>query len=410
MFSKLLAGTLLVAATLTSVAGGTAGTADASSPPAPQAAQPTGAPQPTEARDCRDAPTDQVATGATFNNPADGDPTAIVRQVCSLVKQAPEGARIRVAHFVMSGDAGADFAAELIAAHERGVDVQAVLDGGSKNDNPAVDQLTEALGTDESAGSWVHRCSRASEGNTAACIGNKGQHNKFYLFSKTGDASDVVVQSSANFTDNNSTTFWNNAVTIAGNTDLYAGYDGYFDDLAAEKESDDYYHVVQTSMAGGKANVHFFPRAGDDASTDPVVEQLSDVGCGDGTTIKIGMAEWDTYRIAIADRLVELAGEGCSVQVVYANTDSEVVERLSGTPGIEARELFTAPELPGNIHSKYMTVRGSTKGDADWVLTGSHNYGENSLRRNDEALIYSTVESLYAPYADNFAAMWQATA
>ncbi|HEX2130720.1 MAG TPA: phospholipase D-like domain-containing protein, partial [Actinophytocola sp.] len=356
------------------------------------------------ARPCRDAPTAPVRTGAVFNDPVGGDGTAIVRRICDLVHQAPSGSRIRIAHFVVSGDAGLDFATELIAAHRRGVDVQIVLDGW-QDTTPAAEALRAALGTDETRASWLHVCSRVSpEGNTSSCIGTKGQHNKFYLFSRTGGASDVVVQSSANFTDLNSRTYWNNAVTLVGNTRLYRAYDAYFEDLAAERATDDYYRTTTTGMRGGMVRSYFFPRA----EGDHVLEILDQVGCRGGTTIRIGMSEWDTYRIAIARRLVELSGQGCSVSIVHGLMDPEVRDTLSADPSIQLRELSVSDALPGRIHSKYFLVDGEFDGerDARWVFTGSPNWNHTSLRRNDEAMIQTNVRSVYDAYEANFAHMF----
>lgn len=358
------------------------------------------------ARPCGDAPAAPVATGAVFNDPAGGDPTAIVRQICSLVRQAPSGSRIRVAHFVISGEAGLDVATELAEAHERGVDVQLVLDGWQV-DNPAVELLRRTLGTDESRRSWLHVCTGLSpEGNTAACIGTKGQHNKFYLFSQTGGESDVVVQSSANFTDLNSTTYWNNAVTLPGNTRLYRAYDAYFEDLAAERRTDDYARTTTTGMRGGSVTAYFFPFA----TGDPVLDFLAGAGCDTRTTIRIGMSEWDTYRIGIAERLLELARRGCQVRIVHGKLDAEVRDVLSGHPNIALRALDDAGALPGRIHSKYLLLEGRHGGDrhARWVLTGSPNYNHTSLRRNDEAMIKTNIGSLYEQYEDNFATMYAA--
>ncbi|WP_199432720.1 phospholipase D-like domain-containing protein [Qaidamihabitans albus] len=354
-------------------------------------------------RPCRDAPVTPVTTGAVFNDPAAGDPTAIVRRICDLVHQAPSGSRIRIAHFVISGDAGMDFANELIDAHRRGVDVQLVLDGWQV-DNPAVHALRDEIGTDETRRSWLHVCTGLSpEGNTAACIGNKGQHNKFYLFSRTGGRSDVVVQSSANFTDLNSSTYWNNATTFVGNTRLFQAYGSYFEDLAAERRTSDYYREVTTGMRGGAVTAYFFPRA----EGDPIVENLAKVGCAGGTTVRIGMSEWDTYRIAIAERIAELAGEGCSVAVVHGKLDAEVREVLSAGPDIELYELDDARALPGRIHSKYLLVEGEFDGDrnARRVFTGSPNFNQTSLRRNDEAMIQTNIGKLYDQYRANFATM-----
>jgi len=359
----------------------------------------------TSKQPCRDAPATPVTTGAVFNNPAAGDPTAVVRQICGLVRQAPSGSRIRIAHFVISGAAGLDFANELIAAKRRGVDVQVVLDGWQVR-NTAVEALRREFGTDRSRASWLHVCTGLSpEGNTAACIGTKGNHNKFYLFSQTGGRSDVVVQSSANFTDVNSATYWNNAMTLVGNRRLYAAYNAYFEDLAAENRTDDYYRTVTTGMRGGSVTAYFFPRA----EGDPIVDHLAKAGCRTGTTIRIGMSEWDTYRIAIAERIVALAGQGCQVRIVHGLMDDAVRDLLSSHPNISMHELNGAT-LPGRIHSKYLLVEGDFDGDTDahWVLTGSPNFNRTSLRRNDEAMVKTNIKPVYEQYRASFETMYVA--
>ncbi|MEV0806297.1 phospholipase D-like domain-containing protein [Micromonospora sp. NPDC050200] len=353
----------------------------------------------TAASACHEAPINPVSTGAVFNNPAAGDPTAVVRQICGLVQQAPAGSRIRIAHFVISGAAGLDFAGELVAARRRGVDVQVVLDGWQVA-NPAVGMLRDELGTDRSRGSWLHVCSNLSpEGNTAACIGTKGNHNKFYLFSETGGRSDVVVQSSANFTDVNSATYWNNAMTLVGNRHLYAAYNRYFEDLAAERRDDDYYRTVATGMSGGSVTAFFYPRA----EGDPIVEQLAGIGCGAGATIRIGMSEWDSYRIGIAERIAELADQGCQVRIVHGLMDDEVYGLLSAHPNISLRELNGAT-LPGRIHSKYLLLESGEGGH--WVITGSPNFNRTSLRRNDEAMVKTNIKSVCEQYRASFEAMY----
>ncbi|MCG5217273.1 phospholipase D-like domain-containing protein [Streptosporangium sp. KLBMP 9127] len=349
---------------------------------------------------CADAPKVRVTTGAVFNDPVAGDGAAIVRQVCGLIHQAPPGSLIRVAHFVMSGAVGADFAGVLIKAHERGVKVQVIVDGDTRGATVAA-QLATALGTDTSTDSWLHTCSGPMSGGTAACIGTKGQHNKFYLFSRSGRADDVVVQSSANLTDLNSSTYWNNAVTITGNKRLYRAYSAYFDDLAAERKNPDYYRVV----AAGRVRAQFFPRAGTDATTDPIVESLAGVRCRTRTSISVGMSEWDTYRIAIPERLRELATQGCTVRIVAGIMDEGVERVLRSEPRIDLRVLGSGSALPGRIHSKYLLVQSSHD---RWTLTGSHNYNETSLRRNDEALLRLDDRSIFDQYAANFETMWAA--
>lgn len=357
------------------------------------------------AEPCVNVPLKPVTTGAAFSNPVAGRATGVVEQVCNLVNQAAPGSSIRLANFVISGNAGMDFTNALLAAHNRGVDVQVVIDGW-QIDKPASAKLIDTLGVDEAARSWVHVCSHKSpEGNTSSCIGTKGQHNKFYLFSETGGQKEVVVQASANFTDVNSKTYWNNALTFTGNHKLYEGYGSYFDDLVAEVQDADYYRTVSTGMQGGNVTAHFFPSA----TVDPVLDRVQELNCkNNGTSeIRIGMSEWDEARLGIADRLVELAQAGCSVRIVHGPMAESVLQRLSSQPGIVLREL-DSDKLPGRIHSKYLIAENMTgrHSGQNLVLTGSHNYNTTSLRRNDEAIVETSRQDVYLQYRENFEEMW----
>lgn len=350
-----------------------------------------------------------VATGAVFDDPTTGR-RDIMRHISTLIEQSSPGALIRVAIFVVSGETGKAFARDLLAAHERGVDVQMVVDGW-KADDRAVRMLIEQLGCDRSARSWLHTCTGLSpEGTTSACIGSKGMHNKFFLFSETGGARRVVVQSSANFTDLSAATHWNNALTLVGNDDLYQAYASYFADLSAERRNDDYYRVVQTAMAPGSVVAHFFPRAGGDASTDTILEILARVEGGSDTEIRVGMSEWDAYRIGIAQKLCELADSGASVRVVRGVMDDAVSAVLRSASCVELRALDDVRRLPGRIHSKYMLIDGKYAdiAGAKIVITGSHNYTQTSLRRNDEALLRLDAPAIHANYASNFSRAWEA--
>ncbi|MFG3437532.1 phospholipase D-like domain-containing protein [Nonomuraea sp. NPDC047897] len=353
------------------------------------------APAAAAASTCADAPDAPMTPRAVFNDPVGGDGAAIVRTLCGLVRQTPAGARIQVAHFVMSGADGAAFADELIKADRRGVDVRVVVDGDSRGQAVAR-RLADALGTDTSTRSWLHVCTGPMSGGTAACIGDKGQHNKFYLFSRTGGTSDVIVQSSANLTDLNSTTYWNNAVVLPGNRRLYAAYDAYFADLAAERKNLDYYRVVQTGAAGGAVRASFFPKA----EGDPVVDELDRVSCEGGATVRVGMSEWDTSRKGIAEKLRDLATRGCTVRIVYGIMDEEVRNVFRAEPRIESRVLGSGGALPGRLHSKYLLIEGPANGHR--VLTGSHNYNQTSLRRNDETLLRLNSRTIYQQYVQNF--------
>jgi phosphatidylserine/phosphatidylglycerophosphate/cardiolipin synthase-like enzyme len=342
-----------------------------------------------------------VITRAVFDQPSTGRTGAIFEAIRALVRGTAAGESIRIALFLMTGRAGRTLADELAAAHARNVDVRLVVDPWQAAD-PAVTALRRVLGSDRSARSWIHTCSKVSpEGNTGACIGTKGQHNKFFLFSSTGGASEVVVQASANATDQ---LCWNNSLTVVGAPALYRAYGSYFDDLAAERRTADYYRVTTTALARGTITSYFFPRAGEDASTDTIVELLEPVGSD--AVVRVAMSEWDRTRIAIADRLRTLADAGTRLRVVHGVMDEAVRQRLAGLR-TELRRLDSR-QLPGRVHSKYVLVERGEAGAGPWVVTGSPNFTHTSLRRNDEALLRLDLPTVYEQFLTDFATMWDA--
>ncbi|MBE1491421.1 phospholipase D-like domain-containing protein [Plantactinospora soyae] len=343
-----------------------------------------------------------VASGAVFNNPTvAAEQYRIVDHVRGLVQGAPAGSTISIAMYHWTSTTVAD---DIVAAHNRGVNVRLVLDYLSEQ-YPAVDTMRAALGTNRANRSWLTFCTQG-----AACIGNAGSpimHNKFYLFSSTSGSANVVVQSSANLTVSNATAYWNNAVTLVGNTGLYTAYLDYFDDLAAKAKNSDYYRTV----GSGNAKAYFFPRAGSDKTSDTIYNMLNEnVTCEGNTTvgtetgrtmIRIGM--WYFSRNGIAEELRALADQKCWIEVVYTTMDADVLSILSGHPRIV---LY---RIGGDhiVHSKYMLIEGTYAGtrNSKWVMTGSHNYTTAALRENDEALLRIESAPIHDQYRSNFWAL-----
>ncbi|MFD2765524.1 phospholipase D-like domain-containing protein [Micromonospora eburnea] len=343
-----------------------------------------------------------VTSGAVFNNPTVASQQyAIIDHLRGLIQNAAAGSTIRVAmyHFTLTRMSN-----DLIAAHDRGVNVQLVLDSESRS-YPAVVDLVNKLGTSRANPSWVTICTTGR-----ACIGNLNtpiMHNKFFLFSNTSGSTNVLVQSSANWTNDNAEKYWNNAVTLVGNTAVYNAYVAYFNDLAAQVKNNDYYRTTSS----GNAKSYFFPRAGSGASTDTIYNMLDEnvtcegntsVGTATGRTmIRIGM--WYFSRNAIASKLRELADRKCWVEVVYTEMDSDVRSILGGHDRIKLYRISGT----NIVHSKYMLIEGTYAGlrDTKWVMTGSHNYSNAALRENDEALLRIQSAAIHDQYRSNFWAL-----
>jgi phosphatidylserine/phosphatidylglycerophosphate/cardiolipin synthase-like enzyme len=345
-----------------------------------------------------------VTDGAVFNNPLIAAEQYKIRDhIRTLINGAPAGSTIRIAMYHFRDTL---VASDLINAKNRGANVQLVVDY-SDSAQTAVKDLIAALGSDRTKTSWLVLCTA-----NAACVGSAGtpiMHNKFYLFSSTSGSANVVVQSSANLTPDNATKYWNNAVTLAGNTGLYNAYVDYFNDLAAKAKNSNYY----TTIGSGNAKVYFFPRAGSDESTDTVYNMLNEnITCEGNTTvgtqdthrtiIRIGM--WYFSRDDIARKLRELADRKCWVDVIYTTIDDGVRGHLINHSRIA---LYQFPENAGNpyvIHSKYMLIEGTYAGEKDtkWVMTGSHNYTTAALRENDETMLRIKSNTIHDQYRANF--------
>ena len=339
-----------------------------------------------------------VTDGAIFNNPTVAAEQYKIRDhIRSLIQGTPAGATIRVTIYHFTNTSVSD---DLIAAKNRGVSVKVVVDRSHGGQAP-VTALKSALGENRGAASWVHVCT------DAACIGTKNtpiMHNKFFLFSSTGGASNVVVQASANLTTDNATKYWNNAVTLVGNANLYNGFAGYFDDLAYQRHTNDYY----TTVSSGNAKAYYFPRAGTGPSTDTIYNALDEnvtcqgntsVGTETGRTIiRIGM--WTFGREEIAQKLRELANQKCWVEVIYTEMYPAVRAALANHDRIV---LYHVPD-PWVIHSKYMLIEGTYAGQKDtkWVFTGSHNYTTSALRENDETLLRIKSAAIHDQFRANF--------
>ncbi|MER5887546.1 phospholipase D-like domain-containing protein [Streptomyces sp. NPDC001941] len=356
-----------------------------------------------------------VTTGATFNDPA-GDTAAQSRirdHVIDLVNQAPAGSTLSVAMYTFTEDPVSE---ALRDAKARGVGVRVVLDHTSVTmDGGEYDHLASWLGTDRTKSSWVYACP-AGRG----CIGSRKipsdtdgaiNHNKFFLFSSTGGAQNVVVQASANMTNLQRTDLFNNAVTIV-DAGLYAGYLSYFGDLLKYGQTaglSDYYKTPSS----GPYKAYFFPRkeaAGkeynNDATTDTVKLILDNVGCAGGTQVR--MAANLFTRDEVATKLVALKNAGC--QVVLA-ADGASGSMSAGVEGIISGKLTKRVECyedraGGNkvgLHSKYVLVNGTYDGVAGkkLVWTGSHNDTYPALRANDETLLKIDSAAVYDQFKAN---------
>lgn len=351
--------------------------------------------------------------GALFNHPRAGREAQdrIITHLVRTIDSTPRYSTIRIAAY--SNDRP-DVVDALIAAHQRGVDVQMVL-----NDNwtsAATRRLIRVLGQNPDRRSFVSICA-------GSCRGGAGnQHMKFYLFSKAGQARNVVMVGSANTTGYGAKTQWNDMYTAAGVPGLRDLYTKIFEQLVRDVRLADPY--VRKTV--GIYENEFFPVYGATAETDPVMRRLDDVRCtagagtgvGGRTVLRIVMYGWRAERgLYLADKVAELSRQGCDVRVLVSSGGRQVVGTLKrGGVLVKSADLdlddddetgFGGTAFEVFTHEKYMLLSGSFRGvSGHQVWTGSENWSGRGLM-NDEVTIRIPGRSTYTSYLANFDLIWR---
>ncbi|WP_190135040.1 phospholipase D-like domain-containing protein [Streptomyces longispororuber] len=362
--------------------------------------------------------------GPVFNDPLGTveKQHAIRTRIISLVDAAVKGSTIKVAVYHVWE---APVVEALVRAHRRGVDVQILLDSTSKTDRPentAYATLVRELGANRSKPSFVTLCP-----SNTSCLGDPRygksiMHNKFWLFSQVEGARDVVVQTTSNATPSAHTKFFNDALLLPDNPTMYDAFAEYFADMAGR----DWRAWDYRTVSNGLYKAYFFPRDGTVNETDTMYSVLNNVSCvykdahGVRRSTKVRASIFKITRQQIADKLVALKKAGCSVDLVYAETDSarsqhgepgtwETLHKAGG-PALRCFNDDRDPLRPGHklttpyiIHSKYVLIDGVYDGKRNKVaFTGSQNYTAPALRENDESIVKVDDDAVHDTYRAHF--------
>ncbi len=367
----------------------------------------------------------EPAGGAVFNNPR-GEFAArwrIVHAVNRAIQHAPKRSRIMVSSFLMDAKSSAD---ALIAARRRGVAVQVVLDGNDGRTGQAK-RMARALNRDNKPrlkgvndrgiprkwgrdGSFVVFCRGTCRGH-----GDGNNHTKFYAFTKTGTARNVVMVSSSNLNKGGAGKGWNDMYVMKDRRTLLRQYATIHAQMARDRSlGKKNYRAFQA----GNVTARFFPRP---KGPDPVLGDLQKVRChgatgGAGrngrTAINISMFAWNNVRgMDIARRLVQLRRNGCQVSIVYGAPSAQVRDFLAASARRGGVKLWDS-RIDRNdnglfdlrVHHKYLLINGVYGGDrSSWrVHAGSQNWGRGTLRKGDENTVNIVSRKAYTQYIRNW--------
>lgn len=383
--------------------------------------------------------------GPAFNNPLGSQKQKYVvnTRILKAVQHAKKGSTIRFATYSFDRE---DVTKALWKAHKKKhVNVQVVVNHNVVTPNEL--WLQKRIGKNTKKSSFFHICK-------GSCRGHGGnEHAKIYSFTKTGGASDLMIESSGNLTSGAAAGQWNDVYSIAGNTKLFNKWTKVFNQMKRDKpvhKRTINYKSQQIDVRWHRANTAAMsqPIATRDTVTtvsprkkkkkkkgggkDPVLKRLNKVSCstsaahGDGkghTTIRIIMYAWFGNRsVPIANKVVALKKQGCNVEAILTEPGAKTVSilRAGGVPmrdaawnygekmATDGSKKVWGPRL--YCHLKWMLVSGKYAGaNQDVVFAGSENWSGISFS-NDEVTFQLTGADFYKAYLGNFNHMWNTNA
>ncbi len=369
------------------------------------------APGPAAGREVRAREAYRPPTGAHFNNPNGDDAAhkAIEDVVYRAIQHTRKGDEIRISLFSFDRKRMAD---ALIRAFRRGVAVQLLLN--QHQTTKVMRQMRRVFGANRSRRSFIYQCERG-------CRGGSFLHSKFYLFSRSGAARNVVMVGSNNFTYNAMVHQWNDLLIMNDRTRTYNAFKTTFEQMKLDKRARPLYEVFHIS---DHSILHVYPFPHATAKTDPIMRILSKVHChraakGYGTNgrtrIRVDQHRWGGERGAwIARRMVQLWAQGCDVKLMHGSADAPVKKAFRartkrGYVPLRANGFDYDRDgfLDVYTHHKYMTISGNYGDDrsTDMVLTGSSNWAGIGVT-GDEVVFTTESRRFRRQYERNWNYIW----
>ena len=362
--------------------------------------------------------------GARFNDPSGGraaENTSMVH-IRKSIQSAKRGSIIRIATYSHSR---ADITNALIdACKNRNVTVQMVI-----NDNfisKTTKRLRRVLGSniephykdacnprDKKKGEEKYAEPSFLKICFQSCRKGAGnQHMKFYLFSETGQAKNVVMVGSTNIARWAAKTHFNDLFTQPNRSGMFRDYSLIHHELAQDRRVKRVYRKFRHGDL-----VSEFGAVVAHGANDPVAKRLRKVSCGGGTQIRITMYAWTGDRGAfLARKVAKLSRQGCGIRAILSGASRDV-KRILKNGGVAIRSAdidldgredtgFGDTRWDRFTHEKWMSLNGKWSGQQQKVVwTGSDNWSGLSFL-NDEVTIKIPRASVWAQYNSHFDFVW----
>ena len=369
---------------------------------------PTVTPTPVPTETAAPAPSNKWSpkSGVRFNEPRNPKKShKINHYIRQAIINTPKGAQIRMVTWNYSSDL---YTNDLIRAHRRGVSVRIIMANGLAESQSGAGPYARtrnalAKGNKRRTSdmtSWFRTCHNS-------CRGKEGiQHGKWFMFSKSGSAEQVVMSTSANLTDAAAEAQWNDLLTIVGRPVTWDNYTKVFKQMSRDKKVKPSFKTFDDGAYDG----WFFPQVGKLANHN-VMRILDRVRCsgarGDAgkngrTVIRVSQAVFNGRPgTAIAGKLSRLKQRGCNIKLVYGVLNNNARDLLQNIPRKTILEDTDGDGFVDRyLHMKAMTISGNYDGkrSAHIVYQGSSNWSGMSTLSDEQGFVV-TSRALEAKYS-----------
>lgn len=307
----------------------------------------------------------------------------------------PTGGRIRVETYFLGSSLTHP---ALVRAFRRGVDVQVVLNGSTRDRFPQGERLARLLDRDRRDDSWVVFTERSARGSDAV---RSIDHNKIWRFSRVGDRRWVTVVGSYNNSDTADRHAYGLMWSVA-DRQVYRAFDRVFRESARDRP------VAGNPMRqydGAGWTAYFLPSTAQTPAADPVMQRLAAIPAGPETRIRIAMfTMWDSRGEWIAERLAALARQGTRITFVAGPLVGRIPLDTMTWGGVDI-EGGCWPEERTYVHGKDMSASWIEDGERrHWTWIGSDNWTSHTLR-SDQAVLGIEGRRWHRQFVEHFRAL-----
>ncbi len=328
-----------------------------------------------------------VSTGITAN--ANADLKSILIQKINNAKRS-----IDVALYSLSGTVGADIAAALVNARNRGVKIRVIGEYDNRTTAPwstlqnnGIPYINDYFGNNLNTGLF---------------------HNKFFVIDYRGGAPDSiwVLTGSWNPTDPGTNDDRQNLVEIQ-DVALAGAYTVEFEEMWGSNTdvanaqnsrfgSRKFNNTPHNFVIGGKKFECYFSPS--DRTTEYIGRTLGKA------QRSVNVATYTITRKQLADTIISVKNKGLKARVILSNNDDTGTQfSYLQANGVDIRlKGFTN----GLLHHKYAIVDAEPTGYTSYVVTGSHNWSSAAENSNDENTLIIQDNQIANFYLQEFAARY----